>query len=669
MVQTRNEIVAAMVCIAVLLAAAASTAAADPRPGQPFESIAGWSVNAGHSTITLDPQALAALGISAPSGETIISSLNADASTLQVGFVDDQLHHAAGALATLGEALRISSAEQPDQLRIGNISISVSGSQVALIDGMDIHRVVFQSAPSGAIVDMNPATGRVAIAADLVVSRSFAVEVLQDESRSEMPVGHIEITADAVLADAQFFTPQDSEGATPRAGADVIVGALTGDSAGQPRSWGNSGGVYAYSVGTTSCNIGTVPLNWFDGVPNMHPVIGQNLFRLKTEPGTNYQRFEQIGQSWLKYGFCALQQGLCTSGCQPVCGGCCSQLGVNCSDPYTATRNGSFGNLGPKSPINPYLGTFPDPHALPSGATAIRGRLQALAADMNPSLNAGALYFVEGQYVAHDDSLAGNLHNNASWRRVNVGSSATNYPITWATGGVPGANTVREQPAIYAWAAYDAGVTILPFDVPSDGRFFLGHKVTDNGNGTWHYEYALFNLNSDRGAQFFSVAVPECVDASNLGFHDVFYHSGEPYDGTDWPGTVLQDQIIWATTQTHAQNPNANALRWATLYNFRFDAATPPTTGSIKIGLFKPGTPTFVSVTAQVPSEISCLRGDVNGDGFVNGADVARFVEILMSGVGTPTEKCAGDVQFIKDCEIGVNDVTNFVNCLIAGGC
>ncbi len=58
--------------------------------------------------------------------------------------------------------------------------------------------------------------------------------------------------------------------------------------------YGQSGGIAAYSMGTTSCNPGTVPVEWTN---QDHPVIGQNIFRLKDG------RFEQIGQSWLKHGF------------------------------------------------------------------------------------------------------------------------------------------------------------------------------------------------------------------------------------------------------------------------------------------------------------------------------------------------------------------------------
>jgi hypothetical protein len=46
--------------------------------------------------------------------------------------------------------------------------------------------------------------------------------------------------------------------------------------------------------------------------------------------------------------------------------------------------------------------------------------------------------------------------------------------------------------------------------------------------------------------------------------------------------------LSWSTA-TFQQNPNANALRWGTLYNFRFDANQPPGTAAAKIGLFRGG--------------------------------------------------------------------------------
>ena len=85
-------------------------------------------------------------------------------------------------------------------------------------------------------------------------------------------------------------------------GADVIVGELP-----ELSNYDSLGGIEALAVGTTSCNIGDEELLWSAGTTD-HPVIGQNLFRLKDG------RFEHIGQSWLKHGFTALQLDACGCG-------------------------------------------------------------------------------------------------------------------------------------------------------------------------------------------------------------------------------------------------------------------------------------------------------------------------------------------------------------------
>ena len=73
-------------------------------------------------------------------------------------------------------------------------------------------------------------------------------------------------------------------------GVDVIVGDLNGVA-----NWGSVGDIAAFSVGTTSCNVGDEQLLW--EAPNSnHPVIGQNMYHLKDG------RFEQVGMSWLKHG-------------------------------------------------------------------------------------------------------------------------------------------------------------------------------------------------------------------------------------------------------------------------------------------------------------------------------------------------------------------------------
>src|SRR5438128_2716700 len=88
-------------------------------------------------------------------------------------------------------------------------------------------------------------------------------------------------------------------GCTPSTGPDVIVGNLEGWG-----KWGAVGSVAGYTVGTNSCNIGDQVLPWIAN-SNSHPVIGQNVYRLKNG------RFEQIGMSWVKHGWGASSDNLC----------------------------------------------------------------------------------------------------------------------------------------------------------------------------------------------------------------------------------------------------------------------------------------------------------------------------------------------------------------------
>ncbi|GAB5495209.1 MAG: hypothetical protein Phyf2KO_02890 [Phycisphaerales bacterium] len=437
-------------------------------------------------------------------------------------------------------------------------------------------------------------------------------------------------------------------GSVSAQGADVIAGDITG-----PTFWGGLNGVSAYSIGTISCNIGDVDLLWddttTDGTPaNLHPVMSQNMFRMKDG------RFEQIGQSWLKHAFFAIQgSGLCAPTCDAAPNG--DSLGPGCNDPYSSGLNGSQSGLGPKFEINAATGQYPWPFT-GDGQTGnvIYKRIQVDNDDMNPSLNAGALYFGEGHYVTPDDAAAGNDNNNASYRQINVGNfQSGGYDVDF-TG-----STMRGSPAIQAWQDFDGSVVLNSLDVPNDGRFWVGYKVTDNGDGTWHYEYAIYNLNSDRAGGSFSVPVGSGVNVTNIGFHDVDYHSGEPYDNTDWTGSVVGNEVVWNSPVDFNTDPNTNALRWGTLYNFRFDADAAPQSVDAVLGLFKPGAQMDYNVPGVGPEGADCLA-DVNGDGDVTPTDFTAWVnafnnnlpECDQNGDGscTPTDFTAWVANFNAGC-------------------
>ena len=92
---------------------------------------------------------------------------------------------------------------------------------------------------------------------------------------------------------------------------DVAVSRLGQNSSGNGSDYefeGQSNGMLAYSVATTSCNVGNVVINWTPS-NRQAPAISTNMFRI-------YEgRMEMLGYAWLKDSFCAVSESTCGS-CQ-----------------------------------------------------------------------------------------------------------------------------------------------------------------------------------------------------------------------------------------------------------------------------------------------------------------------------------------------------------------
>jgi hypothetical protein len=395
------------------------------------------------------------------------------------------------------------------------------------------------------------------------------------------------------------------EAPTLVAGPDIVVGDLP-----NMNQQGSAGTQVGLAVATTSCNNGDQPVDWFQ-LPNTdHPVIPQNFYRM-SGGANNDDRFEQIGHSWMKHAFFALEDRVCDScnlnGCETG-----SHLCPGCSDPYSAGLNGDQTGIGSRAWVNPFTGSFPSGANNHSGHNhdGVSHRIRVEASDLNTTLNTGATYFAEAQYIAPSEytwcqSHPGqcNMYNNASYRQYSV-SGTTNFIFT------PVSSTARTQPAIMAWAGTGATVNQVEPDPGNDGIWFIGYKVTGPNAGVWHYEYALYNENLDRAIQSFSVPVGPGVNISNVGFHAPPQEPGWPNDGTfnsqgysSTPWVVAQDpsSITWST-ETFGTNQNANAIRFGTLYNFRFDADQPPNPTDAIVGFFKTGLP--IGVIVKAPGDV-----------------------------------------------------------------
>src|SRR5207253_1762296 len=104
----------------------------------------------------------------------------------------------------------------------------------------------------------------------------------------------------------------------------------------------------------------------------------------------------------------------------------------------------------------------------------------------------------------------------------------------------PGSVLHTQSPPIQAWHDADPTVQITSADYIDTSlgppgivaRFWIASSVTASAGGLYHYEYALYNHNADRCAGSFTIPVPAGVIITDIGFHGVFAHSGEPYPNT-----------------------------------------------------------------------------------------------------------------------------------------
>ncbi len=396
------------------------------------------------------------------------------------------------------------------------------------------------------------------------------------------------------------------------------------------RQFGRVGGVVGLSSAGTSWNVGDVRLDWF-GSPNpRHPFIVYNVFRIKDD------RFEQIGQSWIKHGWCALDNTQCGGSCQ---GTGCSTLNVNCTDTYSSSLNASQSGLGPRDEVNPWTGTwtYAGSH-FAAGAQShnqIQHRIAVKDADLDPAQNAGATYYFDQIYICYDDV---DVMNSSGWKPATpVGAPGGMWQFTQS-----GSGTMPTSG--FAYDAWDgARQTLLAQEIPvvefesPDGRCVLSAKATDLGGGTWHYEYALFNIDMDRKVNSFRIPIPAGTNVTNVGFHAV-ESMDEPYSNTPWTPVVGDNSVTWSTSD--------NPVRWGTSYAYRFDADVPPGDVTVTLGMYEPGTPATVAGTTTGPFRA--------GPAIVHGSDGVSFSNWAFTGfIDAAMESDDG-----QNVNLGLNEFT-----------
>ncbi len=361
-------------------------------------------------------------------------------------------------------------------------------------------------------------------------------------------------------------------------------------------------GTIGLGISARTCNEGDEPLHWFGLPDTRHPLFAQNMYRLMTVNGT--ARFEQLGMSWMKHADSTGQDDGCSFACTPFPDS--TQLGVGCSDVYGPDQNSTACRMGPRSAIHPYTGellsggcdlssdcssqwpTCPSRNHVEHVHDGISHRLQVRDVDLIRSLNPSARYFgeVQGPHPHEYAAGNGNQNNNVSHQEFIVSGPHPRGVFGFVAVG----ETVVGLPAINAWPG--ASQTMIEPAPLLDGRAFLVYTTSDLGDGLWHYEYALYNMHLDLSLGSLSIPVPGDVTISSIGFHAPLNHAPElhadNYTNDPWEVVTTGGAVTWST-DSFAVDPLANAVRWGTVYNFRFDADAPPQAVDATVGLFKTG--------------------------------------------------------------------------------
>ncbi len=425
--------------------------------------------------------------------------------------------------------------------------------------------------------------------------------------------------------------------------ADAVVTDVTGI-----EQRGRLGAEASFAMRTVICNLGDAPMDWHRNPDPRHPFLVFNMYKL-TEA-----RVEQIGQSWVKHGYSASQGSGCGEAC--IRFGSNQYLGIGCSDVYGVGTNARQSTFGPRREIDPWLGayTFEGSHLdlnADGPFNPVENILRAHDDDLDPTTDPSAKYFIELLVLTHDDS---DHTNSVGYKEFSLAGEPGG---TWDTDFHEGAAT----PGNILWEWFGGDFTIFPEGAPEeDGRSYLKTRVSDNGDGSWHYEYAIYNLDMRRGISSFSLPIPGSATLSNIDFHAPLSH-GEGYSNEPWELTREGSTLSWST-QSFSENPGANPLRWGTLYNFSFDADTEPGDGIVSIVPYLPGGIENYTGTASIPtageagSPLHFKRSDADLSGDFSLSDAVLIANYLFLGTREPACHDAADSD-----DSGTIDLTDVI--------
>lgn len=186
-----------------------------------------------------------------------------------------------------------------------------------------------------------------------------------------------------------------------------------------------------------------------------------------------------------------------------------------------------------------------------------------------------------------------------------------------------------------------------------DGTTILTSPAMDaSDGGTLSYAYWLNDVSTGLLTPEDDLVVELATDAS----------------GTNWT-EVRRYETALGAWRTDSIDVASEVGATATL-RIRFTAQDLGTQNVVECGVDAVNLSAFACIAVPLDCD-TILNADMNFDTVVDGLDIQRFVDIL-TGVGAPAtdeENCAGDVGPTQDDVIGEDDLANFADCVLQGGC
>ena len=357
------------------------------------------------------------------------------------------------------------------------------------------------------------------------------------------------------------------------------------------------------------------PPNYNEPYKNdQHPYLIWNMYRVNADGS-----IEQIGRSGVKHAFLTIN-----AGCEDSCNNSHS-LGLGCGDTYGSGNNDSPWDMGPRSEIVAATGIWGrcgsiwDPSCTGqdngnNGNDTWTQRMKVIESQLDPTANPGATYKFESWYVARDDiNILNSMATTTVVPHYNSGSH------TWSLSQ----SGYRLGPAIDRWVDPSSpGTSAMNSSITNgEGHAKVAVKVTDNGNGTWTYNYAVMNLDfaraivqaqtngpdprvvSNKGFDSFSVPIPAGATVSATQFRN-----GNTGNTGAWTASVGSNAVTWSA----GSQPT---LDWGTMYSFSMtvNASPRPSTpsptsrggGAVSLHVANSGSPAAYITASLVPQRIA----------------------------------------------------------------